>query len=164
MGRVANVVRRVFGGASGLLYPLHCPSCDQLTGADSHGLCRDCRAELMAIAEPFCKVCGEPFEGVVSSEFRCGNCAYRKFHFDFAVAGYRSIGPARDLIHAFKYLRRVTLRRELGGLLLRGFEDPRIDVSEGMLVPVPLHPLPLPLRRLYREPLRTWFWLPARRP
>jgi ComF family protein len=94
----------------------------------------------MAIAEPFCKVCGEPFEGVVSSNFRCGNCAYRRFHFDFAIAGYRSIGPARELIHAFKYSRRVALRQELAHLLLRAFEDPRIDLSDGVLVPVPLHP------------------------
>ena len=94
----------------------------------------------MAIAEPFCKICGEPFEGVAGSAFRCGNCAYRKFHFEFAIAGYRSIGPARDLIHAFKYGRRFALRQQLGELLLRGFEDPRIaGRSAGMLVPVPLH-------------------------
>ncbi|MFT4546452.1 MAG: competence protein ComFC [Verrucomicrobiales bacterium] len=131
---------RALRSATGLLFPPHCPACDQRPEGGESGLCRECRASLMAIAEPFCKVCGEPFEGVISSEFRCGNCAYRKFHFEFAIAGYRSIGAARKLIHAFKYSKRVALRRELGGLLLRGFEDPRIDVSGGILVPVPLHP------------------------
>lgn len=138
---VRSLAKRVFGGASGLLFPLHCPACDALLpDGDSPRLCEPCQQDLMAIAEPFCKVCGEPFEGVVSSSFRCGNCAYRKFHFDFAIAGYRSIGPARGLIHAFKYSRRLALRQQLGGMLLHGFEDPRIDLHEGsMLVPVPLH-------------------------
>ncbi len=144
--KATTMARKVFGSATGLIFPRHCPSCDEPVEADTEAsgqcLCRACRADLMAIAEPFCKVCGEPFEGVVSSSFRCGNCAYRKFHFDFAIAGYRNIGPARELVHAFKYSKRVALRRELGRMLLRGFEDPRIDGSgsDAMLVPVPLHP------------------------
>jgi len=138
--RLRTVARRLFGAVPDLLFPLHCPACDALVDGDAPQLCRSCRADLMAIAEPFCKMCGEPFEGVVSSSFRCGNCAYRKFHFDFAIAGFRSIGPMRELVHAFKYSRRLALRQELGQLLLRGFEDQRIDPSDGgMLVPVPLH-------------------------
>ena len=130
---------RMLGGASDLLYPAHCPGCDARVANGSRGLCRDCQGQLVAIAEPYCKVCGEPFDGVVGGGFRCGNCAYRRFHFDFAVAGYRSSGPARDLVHAFKYSRRVALRQELGQMLLRAFEDPRIDLCGSMLVPVPLY-------------------------
>lgn len=141
MTAARRLAERLIGGTADLLFPLHCPACDAAVEGDAPCLCEPCRQELMAIAEPFCKVCGEPFEGVVSSSFRCGNCAYRKFHFDFAIAGYRSIGPARGLIHAFKYSRRIALRRELGALLLRGFEDPRINcASGGVIVPVPLHP------------------------
>ncbi|MGI9244680.1 MAG: ComF family protein, partial [Verrucomicrobiales bacterium] len=103
-------------------------------------LCNGCSKQLVRVCEPFCKICGEPFDGVVSSWFRCGNCAYRKFHFEFAIAGYRSLGPARELVHSFKYSRRVALRTELGRMLLCAFEDPRMESSDGMLVPVPLHP------------------------
>ena len=116
MGRAVRLAGWVFDSASSLLFPPHCPHCRSALEGRERGLCRDCRADLMPIAEPFCKVCGEPFEGVVSSEFRCGNCAYRNFHFEFAIAGYRGMGAARKLIHAFKYSRRIALRRELGEL------------------------------------------------
>jgi len=130
---------RLLGAASDVLYPNHCPVCDTLIEGGSPGLCHSCSQHLVPISEPYCKLCGEPFDGVISSDFRCGNCAYRRFHFEFAVAGYRSVGPARDLVHGLKYSRRVPLRVALGRLLLRGFEDPRIEYSGGMLVPVPLH-------------------------
>jgi len=93
----------------------------------------------MPITKPFCNVCGEPFDGSMTSDFRCGNCAYRTFHFEFAISGYRTMEPARHLLHRFKYGKRMSLRNELAEMLLAGFDDPRIDVSGGMLVPVPLH-------------------------
>ena len=139
---VRGLGKRMFSGATELVFPLHCPDCDGLIErGDAPRLCDSCRGELVAVAHPFCNVCGEPFEGVPSSEFRCGNCAARNFHFDFAIAAYRNSGPARGLIHGFKYSRRIALRAELGTLLLRAFEDPRIGQLDGaMLVPVPLHP------------------------
>ena len=146
MGNAGELVRKTLGGAAGLLFPRHCPGCDAKVegeaGPSGMRLCRACLADLIPISDPFCEVCGEPFEGAISSRFRCGNCAYRKFHFDFAIAGYRSLGQARELVHAFKYSKRIALRRQLGEMLLRGFEDRRVDLpgDGGLLVPVPLHP------------------------
>ena len=74
--------------------------------------------------------------------FRCDNCADRKLHFDFAIAGYRAEGEVRELIHRFKYGRDITLRAPLSRMLGRALDDPRLqaeDLRSWMLVPVPLH-------------------------
>lgn len=91
-----------------------------------------------------CRVCGQVYgdggSGLAGATFRCANCAGRDLSFDFAVSAYRSCGRARELMHAFKYGRRVHLARLWGSLLERVWEDPRLGEVEGWrLVPVPLH-------------------------
>ena len=66
----------------------------------------------------------------------------RKFAFEYAVAGYRAEGVAREMIHQFKYGRDLSLRSVLGGMLRRALDDSRLaaeSLSEWVLVPVPLH-------------------------
>lgn len=69
------------------------------------------------------------------------NCGDREFSFEFATAAYRSRGVVRDLIHQFKYNRRVHLRHLLGRMMAEGFCDPRLArLRPEAIVPVPLHP------------------------
>lgn len=69
------------------------------------------------------------------------NCGDRELSFAFATAAYRSRGVVRDLIHQFKYHRKVHLRRLLARMLAEGFRDPRVAaIRPDAIVPVPLHP------------------------
>ena len=131
-----------------VIYPRACRVCDQALAADSPGasleewLCPSCHGELQRLEPPFCKVCGEAYDGAITGEFRCSNCADRKFAFEFAVAGFRAEGAVRELIHQFKYGRDLSLRAVLGLLLRQALEDPRLEseeLAEWVLVPVPLH-------------------------
>lgn len=129
------------------LYPRSCRLCERPLPSEpaadglNEWLCQKCIGELPAIKPPFCNVCGEPYDGAITSSFRCQNCADRKFAFEFAVAGYRADGPVRKLIHQFKYGRDLSLKGVLGRMLARAVADPRIaaePLTGWLLVPVPL--------------------------
>lgn len=124
-----------------LLYPSACAVCD-VRLKDGRALCEDCRADLPRLAEPFCKSCGEMFEGVIDGPFACPNCSHLKFAFDFARPAMLRDERTLDLIHRFKYGRTIHLAGELGSLTSEAFTDPRLAPAlDGgwPLIPVPLH-------------------------
>jgi competence protein ComFC len=125
-----------------LLYPRLCPGCEDPLAADLFpALCEPCRFRLHPLEAPFCEVCGEKFHGVLHGAVNCWNCRGRTLAFDFARSGYHAHELVRDLIHRLKYGREIALSRLLGQLLLRNWEDRRIERHrDWILVPVPLHP------------------------
>ena len=107
------------------------------------------------VEPPYCKVCGEVYDGAFTNEFRCANCSGRKFEFDFAVAACRAEEAVRELVHQFKYERRLHLRGALATLLLRTLNELRLadeNLADWLLVPVPLHRS----RELDREFNQSW--------
>ena len=105
-------------------------------------LCGGCLAGLPGIREPFCGKCSEVFPGRVDAAFECPNCRDQAFGFDFARAGLVRSSLAMELIHEFKYQRRISCGPTLAALAARAFEDPRLGAAlDGgwPLVPVPLH-------------------------
>lgn len=129
-----------------LVYPCRCEICETVVASGRSGaarwLCDPCLDKLPRVEAPFCKVCGEPSEGAITDEYRCGNCADLHLHFEFAVSSCRARDAVRLMIHRFKYQRRLDLRGVLSCLLAEVLEDPRLaafDRREWLLVPVPLH-------------------------
>lgn len=129
-----------------LLYTRRCEGCEIFLPAqrrdEARWLCDECLKQVQRIEPPFCEVCGEAYEGAISGTFRCGNCTGLKLHFDFAIAACQAEGVVRELIHQFKYNRRLHLRGVLGHLLGRTLDDTRLSALRAhgwALVPVPLH-------------------------
>ena len=131
-----------------VVFPRTCRVCDQLLLDRPPGqplgewLCQPCADALPRLEAPYCRVCGEPYDGLSETEFRCSNCAGRRFAFDYAVAGYRAQDQVRELIHRFKYNRELALRGALADLLKNALDDPRFakeELRQWVLVPVPLH-------------------------
>ena len=121
------------------LYP---PACHLCQAPLTHGryLCPSCRDALPRVTAPLCQQCGLPADGNIPDGFTCPNCEDQNFAFDFARAAFRARDGARELVHAFKYRRRIHLHRELGALAAEALDDPRITARDGwILVPVPLH-------------------------
>ncbi len=144
-----------------VVFPRTCRVCDLPLPPRDPGrplrewFCQLCEEALPKLEAPFCQVCGEPYDGVIESAFRCGNCADRKFAFDFAISGYRAQDQMRELVHRFKYNKELSLRGALTDLLQRALQDPRLaaeDLSQWLLVPVPLHHV----RRREREFNQSW--------
>lgn len=136
-------------GMLDLVYPGICHRCGDGVAGD-RSLCDGCRDSLPSLREPFCRVCGEEFEGRIEGAFECPNCRDLEFAFEFARPAFANHPVLLGMIHDLKYARRIEIAAELGRLAGRAFaEDPRLaEALEGgwPLVPVPLHRR----RRLWR--------------
>jgi competence protein ComFC len=129
-----------WGAIASLLYPPVCVICRASVRATEY-LCDQCEAKVVRIVAPFCRKCSEPFEGAITNEFTCANCAHRTIHFDAAVAAYRSRGIVRQIIHDFKYGHQIYLRQPVARWLRSALDDARLrDCRFDMIIPVPLHP------------------------
>ncbi len=132
-----------------LVYPGLCHGCGEGIAGD-RSLCGACRDSLPSLRMPFCRSCGEEFEGRIEGAFDCPNCRDLEFSFEFARPALPNHPLVLGMIHDLKYGRRIELAGELGRLAGRAFaDDPRLAVAlaEGWpLVPVPLHRR----RRLWR--------------
>ena len=125
--------------AVSLLYPPVCTICGGSVRAGEY-LCNRCEAKAVRIVAPFCRKCSEPFEGSITTEFTCANCAHRTIYFDAAVSAYRGCGIVREIIHEFKYGRQIHLRHLVARWLQAALDDERIRGSRfDVIVPVPLH-------------------------
>ena len=123
-----------------LFYPPLCVICSENVGHEKY-LCAACEEKAPRIRPPFCDKCSEQFDGAISGNFSCANCAHRRLYFDAAVSCYRSRGIVRHLVHQFKYGRQFHLRHPLADWLGETLHDPRLrDRRFDMIVPVPLHP------------------------
>jgi competence protein ComFC len=124
-----------------LLYPPVCAVCE--TGLrDGRSLCDSCDGDLPRLSEPFCKSCGERFEGQIEGVFKCPNCSELTFSFEFARPALLWDERAREMIHRLKYGRELHLAGELGRLAAEAFSDPRLAMmleNRWPLIPVPLH-------------------------
>lgn len=125
-----------------LLYPGVCHRCGTAVPGD-RSLCPPCDIGIPSLAEPFCRKCGEEFEGRIDGDFECPNCRDLKFSFEFARPALANHPAALGMIHELKYLRRIDLALELGRVTARAFaEDVRLAAAleeKWPLVPVPLH-------------------------
>lgn len=133
--------RKWWGRSLDLLYPPSCAVCRRSL-TDGRALCDACDADLPRLVEPFCKTCGERFEGRIESEFVCPNCSTLKFSFEFARPATLRDDRTLDMVHRLKYAREIHLAKDLGRLAAEAFCDPRLDLAiqgKWPLVPVPLH-------------------------
>ena len=121
------------------LYPPSCHLCGAPLDRGRY-LCPPCHGALPRVTPPFCQQCGLPFDGELPDPFICPNCRERDFAFDFARAALLARDGARELVHAFKYRRRIHLDRDLATLTAEALRDPRLAKQDHwILVPVPLH-------------------------
>jgi len=154
--RLRRVVDPALRAAADLIYPRRCCACKvPLEEGASGWFCKACADELPFLEPPYCMVCGEFYDGAFTNEFRCMNCGGRRLEFEFAVAACRAEGAVRELVHQFKYERRLQLRGPLAALLLRTLAEPRLadeNLAEWLLVPVPLHRS----REMDREFNQSW--------
>lgn len=148
-GDLADYVRArsgipVLSGLLDLLLPHRCLSCD--TGvSEGPGLCPPCWAKVRFVEAPYCQSCGRPFEIDPQDGLLCAACIADEPLFDRARAAMIYDEASRPLVTGFKYADRTDFARAFGGWLSRAGRD--ILEEADYLVPVPLHPWRLWMRR-----------------
>ncbi|MDA0768213.1 MAG: ComF family protein [Verrucomicrobia bacterium] len=123
------------------LFPPSCHLC-QAPLRNGRYLCSPCRETLPRVTSPLCTRCGLSFDGTQPDPASCPNCRDRSYAFDFARSALLARDGARELVHAFKYERRLHLHHELATLTAEALDDERLSATpptEWTLVPVPLH-------------------------
>jgi competence protein ComFC len=123
-------------------YPEVCQLCGRGRAGPAAGYVdEECRRQVRFIEPPFCRLCGLPFEGAVTQEFRCGNCRDLDLHFDWARSAVLARGPVLEAIHRYKYGRQLWFEKFLASLLVDAAAPSLSPAQWDCLVPVPLHPL-----------------------
>jgi competence protein ComFC len=126
----------------GLFYPEVCALCQDEPATARQGFVgAKCRQFVQYVRPPFCRRCGLPFEGDITTSFECTNCRDLELHFSYARAAVVSKTIVRDAIHHFKYSRALWFENFLAGLLLAEAVPVLRGQKWNFIVPVPLHPL-----------------------
>lgn len=132
---------RLINAALGFFYPEVCQVCGAARATPAQGyVCCDCAQQVKFITRPFCERCGLPYEGDITTEFKCSNCSDTKLHFCWARSAVAAGGLILELIHRYKYQRALWFEPFLGELFVRVAAP---ELSRGkwdVIVPVPLHP------------------------
>ncbi len=125
-----------------LVYPNICQLClnEEATPDDGY-VGGACRAQFRRLEPPFCHRCGLPFPGAITEAFECANCREADFAFESVRAAVLAEGPAREVIHRFKYHRAVWFEPLLGRLLAQTATPLLANRGWDLLVPVPLYPV-----------------------
>lgn len=143
-GAGARAGGKLVSGLLDLLLPHRCLSCD--TGvSEGPGLCPPCWAKVRFVEAPWCESCGRPFEIDPQDGLLCGACLADTPLFDRARAAMIYDEASRPLVTGFKYADRTDFARAFGGWLERVGRD--VLEEADYLVPVPLHPWRLWMRR-----------------
>lgn len=134
-----QTVKPFIKAALDFIFPPLCHICRSfIPDAGQIHICTDCRENLPRVVSPLCLLCGIPFVAS-GDDHTCGRCLTEPPYFESARAQLLYEGPARDLIHHFKYNHKTHLRRPLALLALEGQGDYISGKAPEILIPVPLH-------------------------
>jgi competence protein ComFC len=136
----AGAIKGWVDAGLGFIYPEVCQLCGEAraTPAESF-VCARCREGVRSIQPPFCRRCGLPYQGEITTEFECGNCREADLHFQFARSAVVARGPVLELIRRYKYQRAFWFEPLLAGWLLQAAAAPLKEQGWDCILPIPLH-------------------------
>lgn len=123
-----------------VVFPRACAGCGREAGGISGYLCWDCQTRFEWIQPPFCEICGDPFEGEISSSVVCESCRQALPAFERARSAARFRGVLRALLHDFKYRGATWLGPNLVTFLRICYETYFARASFDTVTYVPLYP------------------------
>jgi competence protein ComFC len=123
------------------VYPQYCAICKKYLKREEQDVCEVCWNSLVILPESFCAYCKSFFE---PGDTKCSLCeSAGKTGEDYNISMVRSLGRFDDyykeLIHRFKYGKKIPLGKRLARRLGRTVNDDSVFSESGFLIPVPLH-------------------------
>lgn len=122
----------------GILYPLHCASCGKnLEALDDLHVCDGCLKSVRPNPAPHCVVCGR---SLYNAKDMCADCRKHRPAFERAYSACVYEGALKEMIHAFKFKRRIALAGILSKIMV-DFARDNGEVTNGIdtVTFVPLH-------------------------
>jgi competence protein ComFC len=125
------------------IFPHVCEICGAAeAGPDDSFICGACRNSDRAIEPvepPFCQKCGLWFQGAITTQFRCANCADLNLQFTYARSAAKFKGLTKEIIHRYKYSRQEWFEPFLSELLIEAALPDLREHPIDLIAPIPLH-------------------------
>jgi ComF family protein len=137
---ILSSLRAATGGILDLVYPRSCTCCSAPAPEGGRYLCWDCMATLPFIQDPYCSICGDPFDGAITHDFVCGWCEANQPAFEIARSALRYRGHVAHLLQSFKYQHATYLAADLGMILAGCVRAHLLTGGLDAIAYVPLHP------------------------
>lgn len=137
------------------LLPYRCLACG-LVIPDPHSICASCWQKLRFITEPFCPLCGVPYQNALSGQVECADCHITPPTFCKARSLLIYDDLSRELILKLKHADRTDLAPTFA-YWLRHQCQPILQASD-LLTVVPLHWQRL-VRRRYNQAALVAYYL-----
>jgi competence protein ComFC len=123
------------------VYPQHCAICKKHLRREEKDVCEVCWNSLVTLPDPFCPYCRSFYE---PGDTKCSFCeSAGKTIEDHKIALVRSSGRFddyyRELIHRFKYGKKIPLGKRLAQRLGETINGDYSFLESDFLIPVPLH-------------------------
>ncbi len=123
-----------------IIYPGLCISCKQIS--PGRQLCENCYSDIKFISSSdICVCCGVPYksfdETTAHPEHKCASCISETTDFKVCRSIARFDGTIRDLLHSFKYKKKLGIGKIFTRLIKDNF--PKDLTSFNLIMPVPLH-------------------------
>lgn len=145
-----------------ICFPPACLACG--SGLPYYGqellFCASCLAEVKAIEEPFCSLCGVPFPAAAGGSHLCSTCLNYAWHFNRARALVHFSEPIARAVHALKYSGKTSGLSTFAALKKR-FLRPDDIRQPDLIIPVPLHARRLRQRGFNQAQLLAGVFLPG---
>lgn len=119
-----------------LLYPAHCPVCDELLSGTKENICPLCRMRIRTVGEHYCIKCGKQLND--NQTACCGDCmtAQHRFTRGRSVFCYEDI---RESVYRFKYEGRQEYASFYAAEAVRVLGGDIRSWHAEALIPIPLH-------------------------
>lgn len=122
------------------IFPENCLSCGiGLKGGREISYCGECLLAVRMIREPFCVLCGKPFDKAAGASHFCGYCLRKGWYFKQARAVVSYEPPVTEAVKAFKYRGRMHGLATFAALSQQFLQKQSLEEPD-LIVPVPLHP------------------------
>lgn len=102
-------------------------------------ICPACSDDFLPVRSPICVQCGIMFGTMDDEDHLCGDCMRDPKHYRIARAVGVYDRTCMELIHAFKYRRKIQLAKPFGMLLFAAFIRHWSHADIDLIIPVPLH-------------------------
>jgi ComF family protein len=138
-----DFIKRLASSLDGVLFPRRCGACRAplMDDGGAFGLCGACMGLFAQKPGHSCAVCAAAIDGEVADAgiTTCGRCRIKPPPFDGAFYGMRYEGPARELIHRFKFKGAFRLAKTVSAPLCAELFSRPAARDVDLVAPTPLH-------------------------
>lgn len=135
MGNIKAKLREWCNGVLRVVYPVHCPVCDEIVDEPGEKVCAECLRKIKLLTPPWCMRCGRK---VQDGEEYCRDCRGSRHVFDRGRALYEYADAAAS-IYRFKYAGRREYADFFGEEIAEYLGDFIRQIQPDGIVPIPLH-------------------------